>query len=192
MKELLKKFEERPMSHSSMESFKWNPQEWYDKYILGKPTVETPEMLFGKAFAKSVEERKPLAPVTIYTKTEEPLKVVFSGITLIGFMDTYEPLQAFGDHKTGKKKWDQKRAQEHNQLRMYAFMLYITHKVPPEKLKIFLEWVPTQDNGDFTISFVKPIKVHHFDVKLTMNDITQFGMYLKEIRRQMIDFIKSK
>jgi len=171
-------FKDRPLSWSAISSFYYNPEDWYDKYILNIKGKTTPEMEFGKLFAKSCEERKPLAPVTLYSITEHPLKVDFGGIPLIGYLDTYEPVKAFIDHKTGAKKWDSKRANEHGQLKMYSLMLYLLYKVKPEDLQVGIEWVQTQKK-DNIVTLVEPIIVHRFDVKITMADILKFGNYIK-------------
>lgn len=179
------KLKTRPLSWSQINTFYYDPEKWYDKYILGKDSEPpSPEMEFGKVFAKSCEDRKPLAPVTLYSEVEFPLEVNLGDIPLVGYMDTYEPNKAFIDHKTGKKEWTQKRVNEHGQLKMYALMLYLMYKIKPEDLKISLEWIPTKnDNGIVTL--VEPIKVHHFDVKITMADILKFGTYIKKTVQQM-------
>jgi hypothetical protein len=171
-------FKDRPLSWSQIYCFNNNMEEWHDRYILGKKSMTTPEMEFGKLFAKSCEERKPLAPVTLYSITEHPLKVDFGDIPLIGYLDTYEPVKAFIDHKTSNKGWTQKRANEHGQLKMYALMLYLLYKVKPEDLSIAIESVLTEKkNGIVTLA--KPIIVKRFDVKVTMADILKFGNYIK-------------
>jgi len=173
------------MSWSQISSFYYNVEDWHSKYILNiKDETVTPELEFGKIFAKSCEDRKPLAPVTLYSVNEFELKAKFDGIQMIGYLDTYEPLKAFIDHKTGKKEWTHKRASEHGQLKMYALMLYLLYKVKPEDLSIGLEWIPTKKE-DNKISFIEPITVHHFDVKITMQDILLFGNYIQSTVKKM-------
>jgi hypothetical protein len=193
-------FDKRPLSWSSISGFEYNKEIWYKKYFLGIKERDTPELIFGKVFAHHVEKRKPLAPVTIYSKVEEPLNVCFNGIKMCGFMDTYEPHTHLVDHKTGVKVWDHKRAQETGQLKMYKLMLWITHKVKPEDILSAIEWVPTQkkerNNGDFsgfdyTIKFVEPIRVHRFEVRHTMHDIVMFGVYINDVVDRMEKYISS-
>lgn len=183
----------RPLSWSAIASFRYNPEQWYSKYILKEKQEDTSEMRFGKLIADSFQTKKPLAPVVLYPVVEQKLSVMFSGIPLVGYMDTYDPkTYDFREFKTGKKKWNQKRSDEHGQLKMYALMLFITHKVKPEDYSIHLDWIPTQDNGDFSISFVKPIKIHSFRVKLTMRDILNFGLYIKETYAEMEQYTLAK
>lgn len=183
----------RALSWSALASFAYNREEWFKRYVLKEPSKETPEMLFGKVFAKSCEDRKPLAPVTLLSKMEHKFEVVFNKIPLIGYADTFNDItkDATGEFKTGKKKWEQKRCDEHGQITMYALMNYITNKIDPSKCDFFLEWIPTCDMGDFTIDFVRPIKVHHFKTKRTMNDILQFGVYINKVYKEMEEYTQN-
>lgn len=183
----------RPLSWSSISSFEYDKEAWYAKYVLGEPQKETAEMKFGKLVADSFQTDKPLAPVTLYPVVEYPVNIVLGGIPLVGYIDTYDPAtHNFREFKTGKRAWDQKRANEHGQLRMYALALYVTHKVKPEDYTIHLDWIPTKDNGDFSISFIEPVKVHSFEVELEMLDIVRFGAYIKATHKAMQEYVAFK
>ncbi len=196
-------FQTRPLSWSALSSFEYSPEQWHRRYILNEPVKENPEMLFGKAFAKANEDRKPLAPVTLYNESEYEFKVVYNGYCTIGFLDTFcsKTKRKILDHKTGVKPWDQKRANETGQLKMYALQNFITNKVRPEECSFAIEWVPTRkierDNGDFsghdyTIDFVYPITVLHFDVKITMSDILAFGARINKVVKEMEQYVASQ
>lgn len=189
----IEKFKLRPLSHSSLESFKWDKNEWYNNYILGLPRVESEEMKFGKAFAKAIEDGKPMAPVTILSKVEQPFKVVFSSIPLIGFADTFDhkTFRALGEFKTSKTIWTQDRVNKHLQFDMYLLMNFITNKIKPEDVSLFLECVQTEQLGDFSIRLKEPIKVHKFKTKRTLMDILNFGVHLKKTYAEMLEFIES-
>lgn len=182
---------DRPLSWSQISTFEWNPKDWYAKYVLNLKPHESSEMSFGKKFADSCEARKPLAPVTLYSEVEYPLKVVFNGHPFVGFIDTYDKkTHAFREFKTSKKMWTQQKAQDHGQLQMYALCLYITHRVKPEDLKIHLDCIQTQQNGDFSIDFIKPFNIKTFEVKLKMQDILRFGVRINNIISEMDEFVK--
>lgn len=150
-------------------------------------------MSFGKHAADSFITDTPVAPVVRYTVMEQKLEVVLKDIPLIGFMDTYEPeYQWFREYKTGKRTWDQKRVDSHGQITMYALMLYITYKTPPEEMRIHLDWIPTQENGDFTISFAEPRRIVSFETKRTMQDITKFISKIRKTRERMIKYCLSR
>lgn len=189
----------RPLSWSAMSSFEYDPEQWYRRYFLNEEQAPSAEMLFGKKFADACEARKPLAPVTLLCKMEQPFKVVFNKVPLVGYADTYcqKTKAHIGEYKTGKMKstgadsWDQKRVDEHGQITMYALMNYITNKKKPEDCKFFLEWVPTVQAGDFSIDLLKPVKVYHFDTKRTMRDILDFGARINRTVKAMQDYVRN-
>ena len=189
---IINNWKKRPLSWSSISSFEYEKAQWFDKYILGK--VEQPNALmeFGKRFAEANEKRQPLAPVMLHTHCEFKLSGVFGGIPLIGFIDTYEPGKVVIDHKTGSKEWTQKRADDHRQLDMYLFMLYLLYQVDPEQIECAIEWVPTKENNDFTVSIVEPVKVHRFNTKRTRVDILNFGAYIKKVYKEMEDYSRTR
>lgn len=191
VKELL---QSRPLSWSAISRFEYNPEEWYQKYILGIVDTDNKEMIFGKLFAKSIEDGKPLAPISIVGKAEHVFKVVFNGIPLIGFVDNFctETNRKLREYKTGKKPWDQKRVDAHGQIDMYLLMNYITNKVRPEEVECALEWIPTIETGDFKIEFAYPITVHHFKTKRTLSDIINFGARINSIVNAMQTYVNSK
>lgn len=187
-KEFLKK---RPISWSAISSWEYNPDEWYRKYILKEPVEENMAMIFGKKFAKSVEDRKPMVPVEIYKEVEYSLKVMFSQIPLVGFIDTYEPHTKMREFKTARQIWSKEKAEQHGQLKMYALMLYCTHKVKPEDLTIHLDCIQTRENSNFSIEFMEPVKIHSYEVRLSMKDILLFGSYIIKTVNQMEKFVES-
>lgn len=192
----------RPLSWSALSSFEYDPEQWYKRYILNEKMPETIEMIFGKVLANSIENGKPLVPVTIIhpekivkgENVEHPFKVVFNGIPLIGFVDTFchRTFRKLGEFKSGKKPWDQKRVDEHGQIDMYLLQNFITNKVPPGDVECFLEWVPTEETGDFKIQFVKPINIHHFKTKRTMVDILNFGARINSTVEAMQRYVDEK
>ena len=190
----------RPLSYSAISSFEYDKEQWYKKYILGEKLKETPELKFGKVFAKSCEDRCPLAPVTLLDKMEHKFSVVFDDIPLVGFADTWDDKTHLegGEYKTGVQIWNQKRVDEHEQITIYLLMNYITHKINPDSVRYFLEWVPTKkierSNGDFSgedyeIAFVTPITVRRFETKRTMTDILRYGAKIKRIVKEMEDYV---
>lgn len=196
IKEFLKT---RPLSWSAMSSFEYDPMQWYDNYIKGNKQAPSAEMLFGKKFADSCEARKPLAPVTMLSKMEQGFKVVFNGIPMVGFADTFDHVgkKKIGEYKTSKKIWTQKQVDQHGQITMYALFNYITSKIRPEDCRFFLECVQTEQAGDYSIRFVLPPnskvpKVYHFDTKRTMKDVLDFGVRINKTVQAMEDFVNEQ
>lgn len=178
----MKAWKVRPFSWSQLSSFEYDPEQWYKNYFLGQRSDPSAEMEFGKVFAQSVEDGKPIVDVPTQNAVEYPFKVKYGKIILVGFADSFCTLtkKKLEEYKTGKRAWDQKRADGHGQIDMYLLMNYITHKVRPEEVECRIHWIPTQDNGDFSISFVKPVRVHSFPTKRTMQDILRFGQRIND------------
>lgn len=196
MTDYIDKFKSRPLSWSSISSFEYSKEIWYEKYILGKEEPPSAEMIFGKKIAKCIEDGTcEILGVTdfLQKKKEHKFNVMFSGIPLVGFADAFDEnnFKKLDEVKTGKKTWNQKRVNDHRQIDMYLLMNFITNKIKPEDVECTLYWIPTQNNGDFSISFVEPLKVKRFKTKRTLMDILNFGVYIKRIYREMEDYIKS-
>jgi len=187
----------RPLSWSAISSFEWDKEQWYQSYIMRAPFIASPEMEFGKKFADSCEVGKPMAPVTMLSKMEQKFNVVFNGIPLVGYADTFDDVtkRETGEYKTGVKKWDQKRVDGHGQITMYALMNFITNGAKPDECKFFLEWIPTTRtaNGDFsvTIALKQPVKVHKFYTKKTMADILLFGVLINKVVLEMQKYVRA-
>lgn len=191
IKDLLKN---RPLSWSSLSSFDYNPEEWFKRYILGEPTKPTAEMVFGKKIGTLLEKDPTFLPqVPRLSKMEHPFNVVFNGIPLVGYADSFctETNRKLKEFKTGKKAWDQKRVDSHGQIDMYLFMHFITTKIPPEEVHVELVWMPTQENGDFSISFVPDIEknIKIFQTKRTMGQILQFGARINKTVEAMQEYV---
>ncbi len=186
----------RKLSWSAISSFEYDPEQWYRKYVLGEEQKETPEMRFGKKLADELENGKCTISELVKKlpyKKEHEFSVMFGTINLVGFADDFDhrTFKVLNEVKTGKKAWDQKRVNGHRQFDMYLLMNYITNKIKPEEVKCSLHWIPTQDNGDFTISFVEPIQVHTFETKRTMHDILLFGQRIKNTFLAMEEYAKN-
>lgn len=181
----------RPLSWSAISSFEYDPEQWYAKYCLNKPQPASPAMAFGKKVAEAIENGKPPAPLTVLSQVEHKLEAKFGKIPLIGFIDTYEPGKRLGEFKTGKKAWTQKRADDHGQIDMYLLIIWLRDKIPPEQIECYLEWMPTQENGDFSISMIDSSKVHHFPTRRTMRQVLNFGMRINKVYKQMEEYAKN-
>ncbi len=177
-------FKNRPLSWSAVNTFLYDKEEWYQRYIKGVKSVPNDRMSFGKVFGKAIEDRKPLANVVIYKEVEYPLKARIFGIDLTGFIDTYEPHTAFREYKTSVSLWDRNKAIGHGQLKFYALCLYLMHKVKPEDLTIHLDCIQTEETMD-DVRLVVPHTMVSHEVKLTMKDIMEFALLIKNTVAEM-------
>lgn len=202
-KDLLKRFNSRPFSYSQYACFKWNKEDWYKKYVLNEKEEPSPELVFGKLLAESIEAGKPLAPVTILPECEHEFKFKISGIKCIGYADGFDPetKRKIAEYKSGVAAWDYNRVKGHKQIDFYLLGNYIIDKVPPEEVEVFLEWIPTKkiskaktglSNGEYAIEFVQPIEVRHFKTSRTMADIINFGAEIKKTVEEMHNYILTR
>ncbi len=185
---------QRPYSWSQHSSFLYNPNEWYERYILDQKAPATKEMLFGTEIGlKLASDASFLPQVPRYPIFEHPLRATLNSIDLVGYMDTYDPQKnAFREYKTGKRPWTRERVDTHGQLTMYALLLYLSMKLHPKNLVIHLDWLPTKENGDFSISLIDPKAIQSFSTSRTLADILRFGTEIMETRKQMEEFIHTK
>lgn len=188
---------ERPLSWSAISSFEYDKEQWFRRYVLGEKDEPTKEMLFGKKLADSIENGTCDVPTlleNLQKKKEHKFQVMFGPIALVGFADAFceDTLRKLDEVKTGKKAWDQKRADSHRQFDMYLLMNYITSRIDPSEVECTLHWIPTQDNNDFSISFVEPIEVKRFKTKRTMTDILKFGERIQRVVREMEEYVEEK
>lgn len=190
-KQFLKK---RHLSWSAISSFEYSPEQWYSKYILGIKDPENASMKFGRWFGERLATDPTFYPqIPRYPVFEKKLSVVFNKISIIGFMDSYDPAtHSFIEYKTSKTLWSTQKAQDHGQLHLYALALFITHKVRPEDLNINLVCVKTKESGDFDISIAEPFEMVNYSVKLTMSDLLLFGSKILRIVGEMEEFVKEK
>lgn len=199
----------RPVSWSAISSFEYDPSQWHRKYVIhGKcskelclvneegrkcPLKETSvEMEFGKMVGKKFETDIFYLPeLGRLSRMEYPFHVSFSNIPLIGFADSFcdKTNKKLLELKTGVKKWDQKRVDNHKQIDMYLLMNYLINKVKPEDVECRLAWLPTKKimNKNLTteILFVDPLIPKIFKTTRTMVDILNFGNKIKKVVSDM-------
>lgn len=205
----------RPLSWSSMSSFFFNQERWYQKYCVhGKcrrendrtgehafchvkggpdpscPQVETtPEMEFGKAMATSIEDgtcRVPGLLSMLQPKKEHQMKAVLgkgkSALSLVGYNDAFNEvtLRVLDEVKTGRRKWDQRRADAHGQFDFYLLMNWINDRVRPEEVLCTLYWIPTDKDEDGRVRIVDedapPVVIR---TRRTLSQVLAFGTLIQ-------------
>lgn len=189
----IEKFLKRPLSWSSINSFKYDPDEWYEKYINGKRGRDTGPLIFGKNVGERLATEPQFLPgVPRLKEYEHELSVKIGKIQCIGFLDNFDlEAKCFSEFKTGKL-WTQDKANKHGQLDMYAAMIYIKHGIKPEELSISLIWLPTEEQQDFRTDFIKDMKPVIFPIKKTMRDVLSFMAEIQIIHKQMQEYILQK
>lgn len=193
-------FHDRPLSWSAISSFRYDPEQWYAKYIMGEPTIENEEMRFGKKIGKKLETDPTFMPeIPRHCKMEHPFHVKYNGMDLVGYCDSFctKTNKKLLEYKTGKHgayEWNRKKVNEHGQLTMYCLMNYITNKVRPEDMEIELIWMPTKktEDGNFEVKIEFDGPIQRFKAKRTMRDILKFAKEIDETVRDMELYVRSR
>jgi len=185
----------KPLSWSALSSFRYDPEQWYKKYVLNQKQKATPKMEFGNTVGESLATEAPLVGgVVTYPVMEYELKVPFGDIYLLGYIDSYNTeKKLMREYKTScnPKKWNQKSVDSHGQLTMYAFMLYLQHGIKPEDLTIHLDYIPVEENFDGTMSVCKPHKVYTYETKRTLRECLLFGTEINKTVKEMESYAQN-
>lgn len=189
----VEKWLKKPLSWSSINSFNYDKNEWYEKYINGKRGKDTGPLIFGKNVGERLATEPQFLPgVPRLKEYEHELSVTIGKIPCVGFLDNFDlDAKCFSEFKTGKK-WTQDKANKHGQIDMYAAMIYLKYNIRPEDLRISLIWLPTEEQQDFRTDFVKDMKPVIFPIKKTMRDILSFMAEIQVTHKEMQEFILSK
>lgn len=175
---------------------------------------KTPELEFGSMIDTRIQEDPSFLPNLVrYPILQHEMTGTFNKIPLLGFADTvvfemqtpmvinnalpkgkkvvskghavvYAKLR---DYKTGRKPWDQKRADQTGQLTMYLFMLYLRDKIKPEDVECFIDWLPTHIE-DGKVAFIKEGDIRTFKTKRTMRQVLAFGQRIKDVYAAMEEY----
>jgi hypothetical protein len=151
-------------------------------------------MDFGSLVDKRLQEDPTYLPqVHRHSILQHTMKAKLGKIPLIGVADSWEPsTPALDDFKTGKKLWDQKRADETGQLTFYSLLLYLTESIKPDDVDFGIQWLPTQETGDFKISLIDEKDVRTFRTKRTMLQMLDFCQRINGTVEEMEKFVHSK
>src|ERR1035437_708839 len=165
----------RPLSWSALSNFDdpdypeySDPERWYRQYVLGERGPATPELLFGGKVDKRIQEDPTFLPdLERFKVMQHTMNPVYNKIPLIGYADHYDPGLRLADDKTGRKVWDQARANKTGQLTMYLAMIYLMTGIKPEKIDCYIRWIPTVLKADMTVDFAMPVHFETFKTKRT-------------------------
>lgn len=204
MEEKIKKWKERPFSWSQMSSFEYSPNQWYRKYYLGEKQKTSAEMDLGKEIGEKLASDSSFMPEIPRQKyMEYGIQVKLGDVELIGYFDSFDdepvlpyPLEEF---KTGKKPWDQKRADNHGQITFYCLLLWLAKKIRPEDVLPRIHWIPTEEldqsfkdfmDGRRKIEIAKNVKPLTFVTKRTMRDVLMFSKKINRVIAEMERYIR--
>jgi len=188
-----KRFQTRALSHSQLSSWEYNREDWYRSYILGMKSPPTPEMLAGNRIGDSIGTDKSEVPDLVPPGVKEyELHVEYEGIPLIGYCDHFCPnMLVLHENKTSpnKKRWTQRKADEHNQLTMYALMLNLRDGIEPEDIEMWLNFIPVRLVG---LTYKPDISWRAFQTRRTKQHLEAYKQYIMRTVEAMDEYIKMK
>lgn len=189
----INRFDKRALSYSQLASWEYSPEQWYRNYILGIREPANTAMLMGNKIGDLIGTPGNLIPGLEPVGIKEfELHAKMGDISLIGYCDHYCPdTKVLNENKTSstKDRWTQKKVDEHGQLTMYCLLLYLQHKVKPEEVTIYLNFIPVEEQGDFTLALPNPPRFTTFPTKRTTRQILEYGAYITNTVKAMDEFI---
>jgi len=182
------RFIKRPLSHSQLSSFEYDPEQWYQSYWLGVRSPANAEMMAGSRIGDLIgTDKSPIPNLTPPGVKEYEMKGVYEGITLIGFADHYCPeTKVLHENKTSanKSRWTKKKVSEHPQLTMYAMLLQLQDGVEPEEVTMYLNFIPVCLTG-VTYNVCQSDTWKQFETRRTKEDVQLYQIYLMDTIAKM-------
>lgn len=183
------------LSYSRYRCWKSGKKQYYKQYILGEK-MGSRYMEFGSYFAKLLEDdsesgedeiERVRAFIPTYKTREKVIEVKHAGVPLLIKPDGLDlKKHIIGEFKTGKR-WNQRMADESEQITFYAFVYWLTFKKIP---KTYLHWVETRVAEDGGIEVTGYAET--FDTPRTMEDFLKLFPKLKTAYREIVEFTKSE
>lgn len=141
------------LSYSAWALWNKSKAQFREKYYLGKPSVTTPETIFGNKIGKMMEDPEEikkcpvLSSITNYPIKEHGIEIFVGDVKVMGYLDQFHPeLNAIVEMKTGHLSqdgtapWSQLKVEKHKQLDWYSMMVEEKYgKVQDECELIWLE-----------------------------------------------------
>lgn len=127
-----------------------NKDDFRKRYYLNAPDRNSPEMDFGKAIAKLLEDSDPsVAHVPRLPVPEQAFVVEIDEVPVKGYIDTFDPeTKQFFEYKTGhldrsgNVPWDMVKVRKHPQLTLYSLAIEVKYGSVENVCKLI--WLETQ------------------------------------------------
>lgn len=194
------------LSYSAIEQWYQNKEAYRKRYYGEKKTFDTAYTLFGKEVHSAIESSPLLEHIPKLKGKEVEIKVKFRGVTLRGFIDTFDKkTKRFFEYKTGivkpdgESRWTIDRVNKHKQLPFYA--LLIREKFGdynPDTLLVHLEteWkreIRKQGSVELSISeeLILTGRAEIFKRHITKEDIEEIEEWIIKASKEINDDYKT-
>lgn len=173
------------LSYSQMDLWQKSREQYRLRYYLNGPSFESRETIFGKRFAKMMEDelQHPVADlVPRGDKTEYKILETILGVPVLGYLDGFNSnTLSILEYKTGKECWTNLRVAKHDQLVIYSLLVKKKHKkVNPV---VSLVWVQTKEVA------------HSYNiagVTFSANSCIDFTGYVQTFKRRIVQWERDK
>lgn len=189
------------LSWSSISSFQYDREEWYQKYVLGIRSAPNDAMLFGTYVGERlVSDPDFLTDVPRPPIYEQELEAIWHDIPLVGHLDGFglkERILLEYKTSSSKTRWTAKSVHKHGQIDFYCLLIWLNYKIKPEDLWIRLAYIPvemkyTVKKNGLTVGAMalsdEPVKI--FPIKKRLAEVLQFGAEIKAIHEEMYAYIQ--
>jgi hypothetical protein len=185
------RFQNRALSHSQLSSWEYSKEEWYKSYILGERSAPSAEMIAGSIIGDAIgTPDNPIPDLNPPGVKEFELHANWEGINMIGYCDHYCPdMRILHENKTSpnKRRWTQRKVDEHNQLTMYALMLNLRDGIEPEDIEMYLNFIPVALVG---VTYKPLPNWKQFETRRTKQHLEAYKQYIMRTVEEMDKYIK--
>jgi len=193
---MTERFLKRPLSHSQLASWEYSPEQWYERYILGKRFEGNPATRFGNTIGDLLgTPDSPIPELREQGVKEYKVTGEVEGIKLIGYLDGWcEKTNVLHENKTSDnpKRWNQKKADTHSQIDMYLLLLNQQDGVPPELVTSYLNFIQTRPTG-LGYRLHKEPKWSQYQLRTrTMTDLDEYVSYIVATVEAMDEYAKQR
>lgn len=184
------------LSWSSINSFRYDKESWYKRYVLGiRDKHKNAAILAGNVIGeKWALDENYLPEVERPEVFEKELRGEIFSINLMGHLDglSLKKKKKLFELKTSQsdKKWTSETVRTWGQITFYCLLIWLNYKIPPEEFEIELIYVPVKESGSFeVVRDDKSIKI--IPTKRTMKDVLVFGAEIKKVFGEMQEYVNS-
>ena len=186
------RFIKRPLSYSQLSCWEWSHEDWYQNYIKNKPRGKSAAMEIGNVIGDSIGTPQSLVPeLNPPGQKEYPLTAQLGDIYIVGYCDHWCPdTLELNENKTAvnPKKWTKSSVDKHGQLTMYCLMLFLRYGIPPEDVKIYLNYIRVIEGADMRYYLPNPVEFKRFETKRTGEQLVEYTKYIQQTVANMNDY----